>query len=438
MNRPGELAEPDLRALRDNGNIPHAQRSARLGDNDCVFYVLYIPDQADFADIDLLQTGFDEAATCIGVVVCELLLHLGEAQSVRDQFIGIHADLVFAGRTAETGNIDDIGDGLEVLFDYPIFDRFQLHHVVVGIRAFQREEVDLADGAPVAAHLWHDTGRQSNLREPLQNPLPVPRILLFIVENQLQVREPEQGERAQVNYVRDAVHRDFQRDTDLLFDLFCGDSGPLGDDVDVVVGNVRIGFHGKLVKRDRSPPKQKKGRREDQKSVVQGKIYKPANHLLLHSVLEHQRILNHLYAGLDARDHFLHASRKRLPVHHFHAPELFVARGDIDPVAIVQMQDGGCRNEGMSFFFLDVKGRREKHTNAHQFWIANLDAHLCCAQRGIENGKHIVDAASKCLVGVSIQVDFGGFADMDTRKIILVDIAHNPHVAQVGNRERIR
>src|SRR6266851_2101889 len=74
----------------------------------------------------------------------------------------------------------------------------------------------------------------------------------------------------------------------------------------------------KLVKRDRSPPKQKKGRCEDQKPVVQGKIYKPTNHLLLHRVLEHQRILNHLYARFDAGNYFLHVSRKHLPVHHFH------------------------------------------------------------------------------------------------------------------------
>ena len=133
--------------------------------------------------------------------------HLGKAQSIPDQLIGINANLVFAGRTAETGDIDDVGDGLEVLFDHPVFDRFQLHHVVVRVGAFQREEVDLADRAPVRAHLWHHARRQGHLREPLQNPLPVPRVLLFIVENQLQVRKPEKGERAQVNYVRDAVHR---------------------------------------------------------------------------------------------------------------------------------------------------------------------------------------------------------------------------------------
>jgi hypothetical protein len=43
-------------------------------------------------------------------------------------------------------------------------------------------------------------------------------------------------------------HCDFKRGADLLFDLFCGNSWPLGDDVDVVVGDVRIRFHGKVMK----------------------------------------------------------------------------------------------------------------------------------------------------------------------------------------------
>src|SRR5713226_768740 len=437
MNRPGELAQPDLWALRDDRDILHPQRSSAFGHDDRVRDVLYVPDQTHFPNIDLLQAGFDKAPARVGIVVCELLPHLGKAQSIRDQLIGINANLIFAGRTAETGDIDDVGDGLEVLFDHPVFDRFQLHHVVVRVRAFQREEVDLADRAPVRAHLWHDARRQSHLREPLQNPLPVPRVLLFIVENQLQVRKPEKGERAQVNYVRDAVHRDFQRDTDLLFDLFCGDSGPLGDDVDVVVGNVRIGFHGKLMKRNRSPPKQKKGRCEDQESVVQGKIYKLANHLLLHSVLEHQRVLNDLYAGFDPGNHFLHVSRKHLPFNHFHPSELFVGRRNVDPVAIVQMQNGGSRHSGMRFFFLPVKYSRDEHAHAHQTWIAHLDAHLGRAKRWIEDGKDVVDAAVKCLVGVSIQADFGCFADMHVGKIVLVDVTENPYMAQVGDRERI-
>ena len=228
------------------------------------------------------------------VVVGELLLDLGEAESVGDQLVGIDADLIFAGGTSEAGNIDDIGDGLEVLLDHPVFDRLQLHHVVLGIRAVQREEVDLADRTPVGAHLRHDPGRQRNLRKPLENSFPVPCVLLLVIENQLQVREPEEGERAQMHDVRDAVHHDFERNRDLLLDLFRGDSRPLRDDLHIVVRHVGIRFDGKLMERNRAPAKQQERRREDKKAVLQRKIDKFANHLLLHRVLKYERILNDL------------------------------------------------------------------------------------------------------------------------------------------------
>ena len=84
-------------------------------------------DQPDFADVDLLQALLNETAAGIGVVVGELLLDLGEAQAVGDQFVGIDADLIFAGGAAEAGDVDDIGNGFEIFFDDPVFERLQFH-----------------------------------------------------------------------------------------------------------------------------------------------------------------------------------------------------------------------------------------------------------------------------------------------------------------------
>ena len=83
----------------------------------------------------------------------ELLLHLGQAESVSDQLVRVDANLIFARGAAEAGNVDDIGHGLEVFLDHPIFERLQFHHVVSRIGAVQGEEIDLADRTPVRAHL---------------------------------------------------------------------------------------------------------------------------------------------------------------------------------------------------------------------------------------------------------------------------------------------
>ena len=96
--------------------------------------------------------------------------------------------------------------------------------------------------------------------------------------------------------MRDAVHHDFERNRDLLLDLLGRDPGPLRDDLDVVVGHVRIRFDRQIVERDRAPDEQQHGERQDQKPVVQRKIDKAANHflLLLHRVLQHQGVGHHL------------------------------------------------------------------------------------------------------------------------------------------------
>ena len=84
-----------------------------LVSDHCFFDVLHVSDQAHFPKIDLLQAGFDEAAARVDIVVRELLLDLRQAESVGDEFVGIDANLIFAGRSTEAGHIDDVGHRLE-------------------------------------------------------------------------------------------------------------------------------------------------------------------------------------------------------------------------------------------------------------------------------------------------------------------------------------
>ena len=120
-----------------------------------------------------------------------------EAEPVGDQLVGIDAHLIFARGAAEAGHVDDVRHGLEVFLDHPVFERFQLHHVVLRIGAVQREEVDLADRAPVRAHLRLHARGQGDLRQPLQHPLAVPVVVWFVVEDQLQIGQAEERERPQ-------------------------------------------------------------------------------------------------------------------------------------------------------------------------------------------------------------------------------------------------
>ena len=112
----------------------------------------------------------------------------------------------------------------------------------------QSIKIDLAYRAPVRTHLRIDPRGQGNLRKSFKYPLAVPSILFLIIEYQLQIGEPEQRKRSQMGYVRDSAHLNFERNGDLLLDLFRGDPRPLRDDLDIVVCHVGIGFYGKLMK----------------------------------------------------------------------------------------------------------------------------------------------------------------------------------------------
>ena len=79
--------------------------------------------------------------------------------------------------------------------------------------------------------------------------------------------------------VRDPVHLRFDRNGDLLLDFFRGASGPLSNDVDVGVGNVRIRFHWQRVERISAPHKQDDAHGQHQKPAAQCKVDDALNHL---------------------------------------------------------------------------------------------------------------------------------------------------------------
>ena len=179
----------------------------------------------------------------------------------------------------------------------------------------QREEIDLAYGAPVRAHLRHDARRQSDLTQPLQNPLAVPVVVRPIVENQLQIRKPEKRKRTQMHDLRDAVHHDLKRNRDLLLDLFRRNPRPLSDDLDVVVGYVGISLNRQPL--ERNDPSRQKGsdaRARTRSRLVQSKINDAANHSIAPPCFAAEGVGDHLISGLDARNDFLHVAGKHLPV----------------------------------------------------------------------------------------------------------------------------
>src|SRR5579862_6049300 len=78
--------------------------------------------------------------------------------------------------------------------------------------------------------------------------------------------------------VRNARLLNFSRDSHLLLNVFSRMPRPLGNDVDVVVRDVRVGFNRKVVEGHDAPGKEQYRATEHKESIVQRKIDDPSNH----------------------------------------------------------------------------------------------------------------------------------------------------------------
>ena len=250
-----------------------------------------------------------------------------------------------------------------------------------------------------------------------------------------------------MHHVRNAVHHDFQRNRDLLFDLLRGNSRPLGDDLHVVVRHVRISFDRQLVKGNRAPAKQQQCRRQDQETVFQGEIDKLCESCVVSPLLRHSlsavfcstsAFVTTCLPGLQTRKDFLHLFGQRISARDFHAAESVVVRRHVHPVAVVQVQN--CRRpESPRAFPRSIRERWRWRTCPR---ASTPDCALRCAPwrcewSDPESAPMLLMRPCQRSIGVGIQPDVGAFAQLHVRQIVFVNVADHPNCRQIRNRERI-
>src|SRR6202165_4401883 len=82
-----------------------------------------------------------------------------------------------------------------------------------------------------------------------------------------------------MGFVWNPIQGDFERDGDLLFDLFGSVARPLRDDLRISVGDIGIRFYGQIAKRDDAPDEQHQRHAEYQDAIAQREIDEQTNHL---------------------------------------------------------------------------------------------------------------------------------------------------------------
>jgi hypothetical protein len=117
--------------------------------------------------------------------------------------------------------------------------------------------------------------------------------------------------------------------------------------------------------------------------------------------------------------------------------EFRVGRGHVDPLAVVKMHDRGRRDGSMLFFRLASECGFDEHADAHKPRVPHFNANLGGANARIEDGADIANRPFQYLAGIGVEADLGGVADSDIRQVVLIHVADDPDVGQVGDRERV-
>ena len=234
-------AESGLVADADGRDVADVDRHALVRRERGAAHVLHAVDEADAANHGRLGPDVDRLAADVDVGVAERLQHLRQSDPVAGEPALVDGDLVGLGLAAPAGDVDDAGHGLEAALEHPVLQRLEIGDRVA-LRAGDPVAEDLADRARRRDRRLRAVRQLRQLREAVDDPLLGLLVGEVVGELHLDVREPEQRDRADRLDVRDAGHLHFDRNRDVALDLLGRLAARLRHDVDERRHRVRVGL----------------------------------------------------------------------------------------------------------------------------------------------------------------------------------------------------
>src|SRR5260370_7676325 len=104
----------------------------------------------------------------------------------------------------------------------------------------------------------------------------------------------------------------------------------------------------------------------------------------------------------------------------------------------MEVQNRAGRNHRMHLILLTVERRLTKHSEAHKARVLHFQPNLGRAEIRIEGWTDIADPPLENHIRESVKTDFRVFVEVNEGQIVLVYVADNPYVGQVGNSKRVR
>src|SRR5208337_482056 len=108
-------------------------------------------------------------------------------------------------------------------------------------------------------------------------------------------------------------------------------------------------------------------------------------------------------SGLNTRFDLLHAAWQGVSTGYHHSSESLFWRGHIHPVAVVEMQNGGCGHGSIYFIFLATEGCGDKHAHFHHARIPHLDPDFAGPEIRVEDRQDIAHRSLEHLAWIRVQ-----------------------------------
>ncbi len=244
-------AAPDLRAQTHLSDVAHQHgRPLLVGlqdDASEVLLPLQVPAPADH----VLPPGeLQEAPPDLVVAGADGAGHVGDADVVGLEAVGIDGDLVLLDEPPHRGDLGDTGDRLEAVPQGPVLEGAQVRDGVGPGVVHEGILEDPSHTRGIGAQLGPDSLRQQglDLREVLEDAAPRPIEIGAVLEDDVDVRVAEVGEAADGLDVRSPEESADDRIGHLVFEDVGAPVPPRIDD-DLGVGEVGDGVDGNVAER---------------------------------------------------------------------------------------------------------------------------------------------------------------------------------------------
>jgi len=228
-----------------------------------------IVNQTDTAHGVRLRVFRDYIAAHVDITLRNGIEQLERRDAITGQLMRVYAHFERFYLTAETDDIGHTGYRTQVTVDHPVLNGLQLPHIA--LIAVQRITVNLPRRTIDRLYFRGHTIREVGIVKQVIHLLARGKIIHPVFENNVHYRKPEQRRGTDIRLIRDRIHRDLDRDGHELLHLLRTAAGPLRNDGNLRIGNIRESINRGMHETDRSGDNGDRRQEKDKKTILERK-----------------------------------------------------------------------------------------------------------------------------------------------------------------------